>query len=103
MDEMTFTLSSPLTEDDWDAITDVDFEHSEKVSFSTKHGKIVVFVKEKTGEWLPSETQKEEDVSNGNYQYVCSRCGKSDTHAKTQDVPFCWWCGARMSDGDQRT
>lgn len=53
----------------------------------------------KQGKWIVHENQRQEDVDNGNYLYVCSECGKSDIHAKTQKVPFCWWCGARM-DGD---
>lgn len=50
----------------------------------------------KTGRWILHENQRQEDVDNGNYLYICSECGKSDIHAKTQDVPFCWWCGAKM-------
>lgn len=55
---------------------------------------------QKHGEWIVHENQRQEDVDNGNYLYVCSECGKSDIHAKTQKVPYCWWCGARM-DGDE--
>ena len=43
--EMTLTLNSPITEEQWDAITDVDFEHTNEVVFHTKHGKEVKFVK----------------------------------------------------------
>lgn len=53
-----------------------------------------------TGEWILYENQRQEDVDNGNYLYICSECGKSDIHAKTQKVPFCWWCGADMKGGD---
>ena len=45
MDEMTVTLNSPITEEQWDAITDVDFEHTNEITFHTKHGKEVKFVK----------------------------------------------------------
>lgn len=45
MNEMTLTLNSPITEEQWDAITDVDFEHTNEVTFHTKHGKKVKFVK----------------------------------------------------------
>lgn len=45
MDEMTLTLNSPITEEQWDDITDVDFEHTNEITFHTKHGKIVKFVK----------------------------------------------------------
>ena len=43
--EMTLTLNSPITEEQWDAITDVDFEHTNEITFYTKHGKEVKFVK----------------------------------------------------------
>lgn len=41
----TFTLNSPLTEEDWDKITDVDFDNTHAVTFHTKHGKEVEFLK----------------------------------------------------------
>ena len=43
--EFTLTLNSPITEAQWDAITDVDFEHTNEITFHTKHGKEVKFVK----------------------------------------------------------
>lgn len=46
MHEMTLTLNSPITEEKWDAITDVDFEHTNEIVFHTKHGKEVRFVKD---------------------------------------------------------
>ena len=51
MDEMTLTLNSPITEEQWDAITDVDFERTDRIRFSTKHGKKVEFVK--APQWTP--------------------------------------------------
>lgn len=41
----TFTLNSPLTKEDWDKITDVDFDNTRAVTFHTKHGKEVEFLK----------------------------------------------------------
>ncbi len=46
MDELTFTLNSPLTESDWDVITDVNFEHTDQICFHCKNGKKVCFVNE---------------------------------------------------------
>lgn len=43
--KITFTLNSPLTEEEWDLIEDVDFEHTNRIMFHTKNGKEVVFVK----------------------------------------------------------
>ena len=52
---------------------------------------------EKTGRWILAKDQSKEDTENGNYRYVCSECDHSDIHAKTQEVPYCWHCGARMA------
>lgn len=45
VDELTLTLNSPITEEQWDAITDVDFDHTDRIFFHTKHGKEVEFAK----------------------------------------------------------
>ena len=56
MDEFTLTLNSPITEEQWDTIADVDFDHTNEITFHTKHGKQVVFVKRKKGRWMKSDT-----------------------------------------------
>ena len=45
MDEMTLKLNSPITEEQWDDITDVDFDRTDRIWFNTKHGKKVEFTK----------------------------------------------------------
>lgn len=45
MDEITLKLNSPITEEQWDTITDVDFDHTDRIWFNTKHGKEVEFIK----------------------------------------------------------
>lgn len=52
------------------------------------------------GKWLLSDLQSQADNDNGNYSYVCTNCNHTDIHAKTQKVPYCWWCGARMKGAD---
>ena len=52
------------------------------------------------GKWLLSDLQSQDDNDNGNYAYVCTNCNHTDIHAKTQKVPYCWWCGARMKGAD---
>lgn len=47
-DEFTLTLNSPITEEQWDIITDVDFDNTNEITFHTKHGKEVKFVKAST-------------------------------------------------------
>ena len=55
---------------------------------------------ENKGKWIMSDIQSKEDTDNGNYQYICSVCGHGDIHARTQEVPYCWWCGAHMKGAD---
>ena len=54
---------------------------------------------DKTGKWILSDNQSREDMENGNYYYFCSNCLHGDVHAKTQEVPYCWHCGAKMKGG----
>lgn len=42
---MSVTLNIPLSEEDLDKIYDVDMDNTSKVTFHTKHGKEVEFVK----------------------------------------------------------
>ena len=46
MDEIEFTLDWPLTEEQWDVLEDADLEHTDNITFHTKHGKEVRFVKD---------------------------------------------------------
>jgi len=55
------------------------------------------------GEWIMLENQSKEDTDNGNYWYTCSHCSAGDLHAKVQEVPFCWKCGARMKGAEDGT
>lgn len=48
------------------------------------------------GHWILQENQNQDDVNNGNYLYFCSNCNHGDVHAKTVEVPFCWFCGTTM-------
>ena len=53
------------------------------------------------GEWILADEQRKEDTDNDNYRYICSECGHSDLHSKSQEVPYCWWCGAKMKGGEK--
>jgi len=46
MNSFEFTLHSPITDEEWDMITDVNFDHTDSITFQTKNGKKVKFVKE---------------------------------------------------------
>lgn len=45
MNDFEMTLNSPLTSEDWAKITDANMEHTQSVTFQTKGGKKVEFVK----------------------------------------------------------
>ena len=96
MDEMTLTLNSPITEEQWDMIEDVDFDRTDSITFYTKHGKEVEFVKRKTGKWIKGGEQpyfrKHFDIA------VCSNCNKRGEHRWN----FCPNCGARMNEGSEK-
>lgn len=85
-DEMTFTLHSPLTEEEWDMIADVDLDHTSEITFHTKHGKEVVFVKRKTGKWIVSHVP-------GSMLWECNQCGFD---CGAHSFNFCPMCGAKM-------
>lgn len=95
MDEMTLTLSSPITEEQFDAITDVDFDNTDRIWFHTKHGKDVEFVKRKKGKWIPQDFNKHYGMtSTAVYFYPkCSMCGESANYTN-----FCPNCGADMRE-----
>lgn len=94
-DEFTLTLNSPITEDQWDMITDVDFDNTNEIIFHTKHGKEVKFVKasaqpeRKTGRWL---------IKKIGADAQCSECGTyfSDAYDTDNSDAFCRHCGAKM-------
>ncbi len=45
MNEFEFTLHSPLTEEDWNKILDVEHENTISVTFQTPQGKQVRYIK----------------------------------------------------------
>lgn len=84
---MTLTLSSPITEEQFDAITDVDFDNTDRIWFHTKHGKDVEFVKQRTGEWK---------MISPVGLYECSKCGQPVLTKDIDCYKFCHGCGAKM-------
>jgi len=101
-DEMTLTLNSPITEEQWDDIMDVDFDRTDRITFHTKHGREVEFVKRKKGKWMPLQ------LSIAYPPYQCSCCfGNAPMvmvetgrlkkgHLEALLTDFCPNCGADM-------
>lgn len=94
-EEMTLTLNSPITDEQWDAITDVDFEHTDRIWFKTKHGKEVEFVKRKKGRWIAHEGGK--FVGFPYMHYECNQCRAFEP----TETNFCPNCGCRMESGEK--
>lgn len=52
----TMELNNPLTDEQWDILEDVDFDHTEHIWFHTKHGKEVHFYKNAIPiEWIEKQ------------------------------------------------
>ena len=79
---------------------DARFEKARKISIEALEG---VAIPNKTGHWILAEEQNKEDVENDNYRYICSKCQCSDIHAKGTIVPYCWKCGRRMVEPQERS
>lgn len=103
MDEMTLTLSSPITEEQFDAITDVDFDNTGRIWFHTKNGKDVEFVKRKKGKWIKRDVSRQiHGISCSAPNYQCSVCKKWWFHngEGLKWYKFCPECGADMRGDD---
>ena len=88
-DTFEFTLNNPLTEEQWDMITDVDMERTDRVTFYTKHGKQAEFAKVRRAMWITGK-------SDGHV--LCSFCGKDyDWTMEAQYYNYCPNCGAKMA------
>ena len=53
-------------------------------------------VKPPHGKWIRTGL-----LGNGNAQYECSICHYGDEQAESQEVPYCWHCGAKMDGGEE--
>lgn len=91
-DTFEFTLNNPLTEEQWDMISDVDMERTDSITFHTKHGKEVKFAKVRHGRWIIDGRR----FSCGYVWMHCSVCGKEDIDSHVTKTNYCPNCGARM-------
>lgn len=93
--EKQFQDSDELDADDW-FVHRIFVQNMSDIDRQTILELPSVQPERKKGKWLLSDEQRREDTENGNYLFFCSNCLRSDIHAKTQEVPFCWWCGCDM-------
>ena len=73
------------------------YEESELIKAYTKGfdtGVETVKNERPQGEWIRTGS-----LGNGNAQYECSNCHYGDEQAESQEVPYCWHCGAKMRKG----
>ena len=66
-----------------------------------KNCPLIEIQEQKTGHWILADEQNKEDVENDNYRFICSECQCSDIHAKGTIVPYCWKCGAKMTESEE--
>lgn len=51
---------------------------------------------QKKGHWIEIQAPD----SDGNGLYECSICHRGEVHVPIVEVPFCWHCGADMTEGE---
>lgn len=86
-------LNNPITPEQWDLLTDVDFDHTDRIWFHTKHDKDVTFVKERKGKWIRL------DMHAHLADHICTACGEAVYVPTCGGVPlygYCPNCGADM-------
>lgn len=95
-DEITMTMNFPLAEEEWDIIMDCDLENTASITFHTKHGKEVEFVKRTRGEW---EAVEDKHYAGEGY-WRCTSCGYCFAFgayfAVEEIFQFCPHCNAEM-------
>ena len=103
----TIFMSHPLTEEDYDKLLDVDMEFVSEVSFYTKHGKEVAFVRKKpNNSWISVKDRLPEDqvdvlavkeLKNGRRDLCIARCIREwecycPATGEQRKMPY-WICG----------
>ena len=97
MADFEMTLHNPLTDDEWDLITDASLDNTKEITFITKQGKEVKFVKASAdvrenvrGEWIKGG---EQPYFRKHFNIVvCSVCNKRGERR----WKFCPNCGCSM-------
>ena len=98
-ESVTFTLSSPITDEELDEITDVELEHTNYIWFETPSGKQYKFVKERVGKWIKNmKVIETPEYKAFDPEWYCSCCNMKYDHWITPMVKYCLNCGARFEE-----
>lgn len=98
----TRLVNPDYTDEELGKAQDMAIEALEQCEMAYEHGwtdaesEYRKILERKRGEWI----QIEDVDANGNAWYECPFCHKSDCHAVSQIVSYCWNCGADMR-GDE--
>ena len=93
-DTFSFTLKRPLTEEQFNLITDAEFEHTDRIWFDTPTGKHVEFVKAQR--WSPCNERLPE---TGEYYLVTRQYfGWNCTEYREIDIAKCDFDGWNKAD-----
>ena len=96
METIKMKLNSPITDEQWNIITDAELEHSDEIEFTTPSGKKVVYAKVRHGKW---------DYTRVAFYRKCSECGATVKNPlyvfldyDIRDLHYCPNCGASMDE-----
>ena len=93
METITMKLNSPITDEQWNIITDAELERSDEIEFTTPSGKKVMYAKVRRGKWEVHE-------AFGYMDMTCSVCGwlYDYNFGLEREWKFCPHCGAKMDE-----
>lgn len=95
METIKMQLNSPITDEQWNIITDAELERSDEIEFTTPSGKKVMYAKVRHGKW---------DDKRVAFYRKCSECGATIKNTLShvfldydiRDLHYCPNCGAKM-------
>lgn len=90
----TMTAYTDADQEEWDQITDVEFEKTNEIEFCTPKGNKVLFQKVRHGHWI-------QEGELPLFSLTCSICGQKFFNHYLQPLAnYCSMCGAKMDSND---
>lgn len=97
METIKMQLNSPITDEQWNIITDAELERSDEIEFTTPSGKKVMYAKVRHGKWI--ELNTESGIFLDFDEVKCSECGFVEYFNKGwARFKYCPNCGAKMDE-----